>query len=81
MAMLVNMLRAAFPEGRVRHLTVQLRGGVLAGEAVRAGGRIVGRETSADGETVVCEVHLETGSGTRVLTGRAEVRLPSGETE
>jgi acyl dehydratase len=58
-AFLINMLRAAFPGGRVTRLRVQLRGSVLAGQPVRAGGRIVGREPLDGGESVTCEVHLD----------------------
>jgi acyl dehydratase len=73
MAYLINMLRAAFPGGRVTRLRVQLRGTVLAGQPVHAGGRIVRREPVAGGESVTCEVHLEGPDGTRVLTGEAIV--------
>ena len=73
MAMLINMLRAAFPGGRVTRLQVQLRGTVLAGQRVRAGGRIVRREPVADGESVTCEVHLDGPDGVRVLAGEATV--------
>ena len=73
MAFLLNMLRAAFPGGRVTRLRVQLRGTVLAGQGVRAGGRIVGREPVAGGESVTCEVHLDGPDGARVLTGEATV--------
>ena len=73
MAMLINMLRAAFPGGRVTRLRVQLRGTVLAGQGVRACGRIVQREPDGDGESLTCEVHLEGPDGARVLTGEAVV--------
>lgn len=75
MAMLINMLRAAFPGGRVARLRVQLRGTVLAGQGVRAGGRVVRREPDSDGESVTCEVHLDGPDGARVLTGEAVVQL------
>lgn len=74
MAMLINMLLAAFPGGRLTRLQVQLRGTVLAGQRVRAGGRVVHREPMAGGEAVTCEVHLDGPDGTQVLTGEAVVR-------
>jgi acyl dehydratase len=74
MAMLINMLRAAFPGGRVTRLRVQLRGTVLAGQAVRAGGRIVRLESVDDGTLVTCEVHLDGPDSARVLAGEAIVR-------
>jgi acyl dehydratase len=77
MAMLINMLGDAFPRGRVTRLRVQLRGTVLAGTPVRAGGRILHRESGPDGESVSCEVHLDTDAGERVLTGEADVELPA----
>jgi acyl dehydratase len=78
MAMLLNMLRAAFPDGRVSRLRVQLRGTVLAGQGVRAGGRIVRRERVAGREAVTCEVHLDGPDGARVLTGEATVLQAAG---
>lgn len=81
MAYLVNMLRAAFPGGRVTRLRVQLRGTVLAGQPVRAGGRVVRRESTDDGKTVTCEVHLDGPDGVAVLVGEAVVlwgRQPDG---
>lgn len=73
MAYLINMLRAAFPGGQLTRLRVQLRGTVLAGQRVRAGGRIVQREPVDGGESVTCEVHLDGPDGARVLTGEAVV--------
>jgi 3-hydroxybutyryl-CoA dehydratase len=78
MAMLVNLLRAAYPQGRLRRLTVQLRGSVVAGESVRAGGRVIARERNGATETVRCEVALEVGGGREVLRGDAEVEIPAG---
>jgi acyl dehydratase len=76
MAMLVNMLRAAFPEGRISRLRVQLRGSVVAGQTVRAGGRVVARERIGDAEQIRCEVTLEVDRGEVVLAGDADVVLP-----
>jgi acyl dehydratase len=73
MAMLLNMLRAAFPGGRVTRLRVQLRGTVLAGQAVRAGGRVVRRDRVGEAVSVTCEVYLDGPDGVRVLTGEATV--------
>jgi hypothetical protein len=70
MAMLVNMLRAAYPCGRLRRLTVQLRGSVIAGQSVRAGGRVIGSERGR----LRAEVWLE-ADGTVVLTGDADLEL------
>jgi acyl dehydratase len=76
MAMLVNLLRAAYPRGRLRRLTVQLRGSVVAGQSVRATGRVTGRERQGTTETVRCEVALEVDGGRLVLSGEAEVEVP-----
>jgi hypothetical protein len=75
MAMLVNMLRAAFPDGRISRLRVQLRGSVVAGQSVRARGRVVGRERNGDAEQVRCEITLEVDGGAVVLAGDADVVL------
>ena len=76
MAMLANLVRAAFPDGRLTRLSVRLRGVVVAGESVRAHGRVVDRWTTADGiSTVRCEVVLD-AEGRTVLQGEAEVALP-----
>ncbi|TQM01847.1 MaoC/PaaZ C-terminal domain-containing protein [Pseudonocardia kunmingensis] len=76
MAMLVNLLRAAYPRGRLRRLTVQLRGSVVAGQSVRASGRVTGRERQGATETVRCEVALGVDGGRVVLSGEAEVEIP-----
>lgn len=68
MAMLVNMLRAAYPGARLRRLRVQLRGSVIAGQPVRAGGQVTGREAGR----IRASVWLEAG-GAVVLTGDAEL--------
>lgn len=73
MAMLANLLRAAFPDGRITRLRVQLRGSVVAGESVRATGRVVGREPTADGERLRCELALQVEGRGTVLTGEADV--------
>jgi 3-hydroxybutyryl-CoA dehydratase len=76
MAMLVNMLRAAFPEGRISRLRVQLQGSVVAGQTVRAGGRVVARKRIGDAEQIRCEVTLEVDGGAVALAGDADVVLP-----
>jgi 3-hydroxybutyryl-CoA dehydratase len=73
MAMLVNLLRQAYPQGRLRRLTVQLRGSVVAGDAVRARGRVTDRRRDGGTETLTCEVALEVDGGRTVLTGEAEI--------
>jgi 3-hydroxybutyryl-CoA dehydratase len=75
MAMLANMLRAAFPDGRISRLRVQLRGSVMAGQGVRARGRVVARERIGDVEQVRCEITLEIDGGAVVLAGDADVVL------
>jgi acyl dehydratase len=77
MAMLANLLRSAFPDGRITRLRVQLRGSVVAGESVRAHGRIVGRERTDSGELVRCEAFLDVDGRGTVLTGDADVLLPT----
>jgi hypothetical protein len=77
----VNLLRAAYPTGRLSRLRVQLRGSVIAGQAVRAGGRVTERVADGDGELVRCEVWLRVEGApedSTVLSGQAEVRCPAG---
>jgi hypothetical protein len=67
---------SAFPTGRLERLSVRLRGSVVAGESVRAGGKIVGREPRGDHELVRCEVFLEVNGRGVVLVGEAAVVVP-----
>ena len=77
MAMLANLVREAFPDGRLTRLSVRLRGSVVAGESVRAHGSVVDRWTGGDGVPMVrCEVGLD-ADGRTVLRGEADVALPS----
>jgi 3-hydroxybutyryl-CoA dehydratase len=68
-AYLLNMLREAFPGGRVTGLSTRLLANVFAGDRVTAGGTVT--EATADG-TVTCEVWLDR-PGARVLQGTATV--------
>jgi acyl dehydratase len=75
MAMLANLVRSAFPDGRLTRLSVRLRGSVVAGESVRAHGSVVDRWTTPDGAPALrCEIALDAG-GRTVLAGDAEVVL------
>jgi 3-hydroxybutyryl-CoA dehydratase len=81
LAYLVNMLAAAFPQGRLRSLDSRLLGTVFAGDAVRAGGQVTEVVTAeAAGRPMVrCAVWLERlATGRRVIEGTAEVELPDG---
>lgn len=69
MAMLANLVRTAFPDGRLRRLSVTLRGSVVAGDQVRAHGRVVSREN----DVVHCELTLDVVGGRTALTGTAEI--------
>jgi acyl dehydratase len=75
MAMLANLVRSAFPRGRLTRLHVQLRGSVVAGEQVRAHGRIVAADTVPEGTRIRCEIALD-AAGRSVMTGDAELVLP-----
>jgi 3-hydroxybutyryl-CoA dehydratase len=85
-AMLVNMLLAAYPGARLNRLRVQLRGSVVAGEPVRAGGAVIERADVAGGdrERVHCAVWLRVRDGepdeATALTGEAELLVPTGGT-
>lgn len=75
MAMLANLVRSAFPAGRLARLSVRLHGSVVAGQGVRAHGTVADRWRDANGDEVVrCELALDTGDRT-VLQGDAEVVL------
>lgn len=75
MAMLANLVRAAFPGGRLTRLSARLRGSVVAGERVRARGSVVDHRASADGTEVVrCEIALDAADRV-VVQGDAEVVL------
>lgn len=78
MAMLVNAVRAAWPDGRLLRLDVDLRGSVAAGDEVVVRGEVTAVEDTDAGERVGCALTLESGSRT-VLRGRAEVLLPGDE--
>ncbi|GLZ50189.1 hypothetical protein Acsp06_63740 [Actinomycetospora sp. NBRC 106375] len=75
MAMLANAVRAAYPAGRLLRLQVTLRGSLAAGDEVVVRGVVTGHELTDAGETVRCELTLESGSRA-VLRGSAEVLLP-----
>ncbi|MHC1559142.1 MaoC family dehydratase [Actinomycetospora sp. C-140] len=75
MAMLANAVRAAYPAGRLLRLQVTLRGAVAAGDEAVVRGVVTGHELTDAGETVRCDLTLESGSRT-VLHGRADVLLP-----
>lgn len=68
---IVNMLRAAFPEGVIRHLAFRLLGNVYAGERVVAGGRIERR----DADAIHCAVWLDADGRGRVVEGTATVAI------
>jgi 3-hydroxybutyryl-CoA dehydratase len=75
-AMLANLVRAAYPQGRLVRLQVQLRGSVVAGQSVRANGRVVRRDVQDESsERLRCELTLE-AEGRTVLKGEAEVVVP-----
>ena len=75
MAMLANLVRAAFPDGKLVRLQTRLRGSVAAGQGVRAHGRVTASEQTAEGERVWCELAME-AAGATVLQGTAEVLVP-----
>jgi len=67
--------------GYGRGVSLLLRGSVIAGQAVRAGGRVTERVADGDGELVRCDVWLRVEGapeGGTVLSGQAEVRCPAG---
>jgi hypothetical protein len=81
MAMLVNMLRAAYPDATLRRLRVQLRGSVVAGQSVRAGGSVLDRTSDGDRQRIRAAVWLAVrnehdGPETVVLAGEAELDRP-----
>jgi acyl dehydratase len=79
MAMLANLLRMAFPDGRLARLRVQLRGNVVADDKVRAHGRIRSTERSGNEEILHCEVSLEVAGRGTGATGDADVIRFAGE--
>jgi acyl dehydratase len=76
LAMLANLLLGAFPGWRLRRLAVRLTGAVVAGQPVRATGRVTGLTDSAGERLVSCEVRLE-AAGTTVLTGEGVLAHPA----
>ncbi|TDV56235.1 MaoC family dehydratase [Actinophytocola oryzae] len=72
LAMLANLLLAAFPGGRVRRLSARFGGAVVAGAPLRATGRITAVDDQDGARLVTCEVRLES-AGTAVLTGEGVV--------
>ncbi|WP_433031756.1 MaoC/PaaZ C-terminal domain-containing protein [Actinomycetospora sp. CA-053990] len=77
MAMLANAVRAAFPRGRLTRLQVTLRGSVAAGEEALVRGIVVAHEPTSRGESIRCELTLESGDRT-VLRGLADVSVDEG---
>lgn len=72
-AMAANLVRSAFPDGRLTRLSTRLLGSVVAGERIRAHGSVVAvADGPGDAVTVRCEFAVEAG-GRTVLTGDAEV--------
>ncbi|WP_237695166.1 MaoC family dehydratase [Streptomyces muensis] len=69
-AYLLNMLREAFPGGRIMNLSTRLLANVFAGDRVTAGGVVT--DVTGDG-VVTCEVWLDRPGG-RALHGTATVR-------
>jgi acyl dehydratase len=76
MAMLANLVRSAFPHGRLTRLHVQFRDSVVAGQQVRAHGRVVASELVPEGKRVRCEMALD-AAGRVALQGDAEVVVPA----
>jgi acyl dehydratase len=74
LAYLQNML-AAWAGGLDRILGVDVRflANVVAGDAVEAGGRVVGVEEAGGRTVVTCEVWLDVAGGRRALQGTATV--------
>jgi acyl dehydratase len=70
----VAMLRAAFPDGRLRALELRLLGNVRAEDRVVAGGTVVAVD---DDGTCCCEVWLDVDGGARAIAGTARVEPSS----
>ena len=66
----VNILRAAFPDGVIEALSFRLLGNVFASERVIAGGEIERRS----GDAVHCRVWLDVEGRGRVVEGTATIR-------
>jgi acyl dehydratase len=75
LAMLLNLVRQAFPAGRITRYQVRLAGAVLAGQAVRATGKVAARRSAAAGELLTCAVELHAGDGV-AMHGEVDVVLP-----
>jgi acyl dehydratase len=71
-AYVVNMLAAAFPEGRIRALSFRLLANVFAGDRAVAGGIV--EESSQDG-AVRCSVWLDVDGAGRAVEGTAVVAI------
>lgn len=73
MAMVVNMLTETFPGAKLARLQTRLTGNVHAGDAVRAGGRVLNASTTDGVEKTSCAVWLDVVGNGRVLEGEAEL--------
>lgn len=69
LAYIINMLHTAFPGGRVGALDMRYMANVLEDDAVVAHGVV----TSADGETVSCDVWLDVEGRGKALAGTAQM--------
>jgi 3-hydroxybutyryl-CoA dehydratase len=76
-AMVVNMLNESFPDAKLAHLEIRLVGNVYAGDAVRAGGQILGSSTADGIERTSCAIWLDVAGNGRVIEGKADLVSPA----
>lgn len=72
----MNMLRSAFPGWRLRRFEVRFLSNVRGGDAVEAGGRIVGVDDQGVDRSIICAVWLDVDGGPRALEGTAVLSGP-----
>jgi 3-hydroxybutyryl-CoA dehydratase len=75
LAYVISMLQAAFPTGQINSLDVRYVDNVYGGEAVEAGGTIVGLHAGIDATMVTCDVWLRATERASVITGSADIIL------
>jgi acyl dehydratase len=71
LAYVITMLQRSFPQSTLVSLEVRYAGSVFAGDAVRAGGRIVELVREANGARIRCEVWLRANERDPAIDGQA----------
>lgn len=76
LAYIISMLQAAIPGSTLESLDVRYVDNVYGGDAVEAGGKVIGITAQPGGTVCSCEIWLRAQARGPVITGTATVRIP-----